>query len=80
MRKLRNAMMATAVLAAGTRGSPLFAQGDTQQEGMEANGMHGDMMEDGNMMGMMGQMNSMMDKCDAMMEKMQAGKESDTND
>jgi hypothetical protein len=80
MRKIRNAMIATAVLTMGIFGAgPIFAQDDAQQEGMEGNDMHGKMMEgggmNGNMMGMMEQMNDMMEKCNAMMNNMQKKQE-----
>lgn len=84
MRKIRNAMIATAALTAGIFGSgSLFAQEGAQQEGVEGNDMHGNMMEgggmNGDMMGMMGQMSSMMKKCNAMMDNMQKGQETESN-
>lgn len=77
MRKMRNVILISGVLAVGTLGAgSLLAQGEEQQEGTRDDGMHKNMMEDGDMME---QMSSMMEKCNAMMEKMQESQETDGN-
>lgn len=85
MRKYHTAVLTAAIIATSAFGAgSLLAQEqkDPQQEPMEGKGMHGDMMQEGGMQGMMGmmsQMNSMMEKCNAMMENMQQGHEGDSN-
>lgn len=83
MRKNHQALMTAAIIAAtGFGAGSLLAQEGNQQEPVEDQGMHGDMMQEGGMhgmMGMMNDMNDMMKKCNAMMEKMQQGQENDTN-
>jgi hypothetical protein len=83
MLKRRNAIMTAAITVASSFGAgSLLAQEENKQESTEGQGMHGDMMQEGGMHGMMGMMddmNDMMEKCNAMMEKMQQGQENDTN-
>ncbi|PXX95765.1 hypothetical protein [Halomonas sp. LBP4] len=82
MRKRRTAILTAAIIATSAFGAgSLLAQEqeDAQQEPMEGKGMHGDMMQEGGMMGMMSEMTAMMEKCNAMMENMQQGHEGDSN-
>lgn len=79
MRNIRNTMFATAAIMIGTFGAGSLMAQDNEQAGKNGQGMHDNMMEDGGMMGMMGEMNDMMEKCNAMMDSMQEGKETDTN-
>ncbi|KFF50349.1 MULTISPECIES: hypothetical protein [Halomonadaceae] len=80
MRKRHTAVLTVAIIATSAFGTgSLLAQEDPQQEPMEGKGMHGDMMQEGGMMGMMSDMNTMMEKCNAMMDKMQQGHETDSN-
>lgn len=80
MRKYHTAVLTAAIITVSSFGAgSLLAQEDAQQEPMEGKGMHGDMMQEGGMMGMMGEMKSMMENCNAMMDKMQQGHESDSN-
>lgn len=85
MNKRRNWILVMGAVAASTIwAGALMAQGDGQQHPMGGQDMHGDMMEEGGMMGMQGMMNSMMgdmdemmEGCNAMMDRMQQGHESD---
>lgn len=83
MRKRRTAILTTAAIVASAFGAgSLLAQENAQQKPMEDRGMHGDMMQEGGMhgmMGMMSEMNAMMEQCNAMMENMQQGHEGDSN-
>lgn len=83
MRKRRNAILTTTIIVISGFGTgSLLAQEDAQQEPMEGKSMHGDMMQEGGMhgmMGMMSEMNAMMEKCNAMMENMQQDHETDGN-
>ena len=80
MRKRHTAILTAAIIvASGFGAGSLLAQEENQQAPMEGKGMHGDMMQEGGMMGMMSDMNTMMEKCNAMMDKMQQGHETDSN-
>ncbi len=77
MRKRNTAILFTAIIVASSFGAgSLFAQEKNQQEPMEGNDMHSNMMKEGDMHDMMGDMKSMMEKCNAMMGNMQ-GHEND---
>ncbi|GAA0708921.1 hypothetical protein ACK8HJ_05335 [Vreelandella titanicae] len=72
MRKRNTAILFTAIIVASSFGAgSLLAQEENQQEPMEGNDMHSNMMQEGGMHDMMGDMKSMMEKCNAMMENMQ---------
>lgn len=72
------AILTAAVIAVSTFGAgSLLAQEEARQEPMKGQGMHGNMMQEGGMhgmmgdkQGMMGQMQGMMENCNAMMERM----------
>ncbi|MCE8012099.1 hypothetical protein [Billgrantia desiderata] len=71
MSQRHNAILTAAVIAISTFGAgSLLAQEEARQEPMKGQGMHGDMMQEGGMHGMMGQMQGMMENCNAMMERM----------